>query len=377
MLIVLDSRISFAETSFKRLGEIRLLKTADITPVAVSDADALIVRSETKVDRLLLNRSKVRFVGTSTIGFDHVDREYLSAHDIGFASAPGSNAMSVADYVVAALLEVQALKNFTLAGKSIGIVGFGNTGSRTAVKAKALGMQVLLNDPPLKRATRDAKFHPLDELMECDIVSLHVPLTMSGEDRTFHLFDEKRIRSMKKGSILVNTSRGSVVETTGLKTSLENNHLGGVVLDVWENEPAIDAGLLENTLLGTPHIAGYSVEGKINGARMIYESICKHFALNVPWDVPTDSAGVVNCEIPETDHDNAIRVVVRQVYDIRRDDELLRKMFSMPVEEHGGYFRKLRAGYPARHEFSAARVLLGEKQRHLKSTLAALGFSLG
>ncbi len=377
MLIVLDSRIPFAETAFKRLGEIRLLKTSAITTKTVADADALVVRSETKVDHNLLDGSQVRFVGTSTIGFDHVDREYLRAHHIGFASAPGSNAMSVADYVVATLLEVQALKNFTLAGKLIGIVGFGNTGSRTAAKAKALGMHVLLNDPPLQRTTGGAEFLPLDTLMDCDIVSLHVPLTKSGEDSTFHLFDEERIRSMKKGSILINTSRGSVVETTGLKRSVENNHLSGIVLDVWENEPAIDVGLLEKTLLGTPHIAGYSVEGKIKGARMVYDSLCKHFHLDIPWFATADAREEVKCRISEANDQDAIRAAVRQVYDIRQDDELLRKMCTMPVEEHGGYFQKLRASYPVRHEFSAARVSVEEKHRHLKSTLAALGFSLG
>ncbi|HEX9658316.1 MAG TPA: 4-phosphoerythronate dehydrogenase [Bacteroidota bacterium] len=377
MLIVLDSKIPFAETAFKRIGEIRLLKTSDISSKAVANADALVVRSETKVDRQILDGSKVKFVGTSTIGFDHVDREYLSARHIGFASAPGSNAMSVADYILAALLEVEAVKNFSLRGKSIGIVGFGNTGSRTAGKAKALGMQVLLNDPPLQRATGDEKFHPLDELMSCDVLSLHVPLTRSGEDPTFHLFDEKRIRSMKKGSILINTSRGSVVETQGLRKSLDNEQLLGAVLDVWENEPAIDAGLLKRTLLGTPHIAGYSVEGKITGARMIYESLCIHFALNVPWDVPTDAAGTMNCEIPEKkDDENAIRALVRQVYDIRRDDELLRKTLEMPVEEHGAYFRKLRASYPVRHEFSAARVSTGAERGSLRGTLSSLGFSV-
>jgi len=203
--IVVNKNTPFIFEAFSQLGNIRMLGTSEVTPDAVRDADILIVRSETRVDRDLLEGSSVRFVGTPTIGTDHVDLEYLTGHGIVFANAPGSNANSVAEYVAAALLAWADRTGTSLGGRSIGIVGVGNVGSKVVNVARALGMVPILNDPPRMRESGDASFKSLDELMDADVISLHVPLTRTGEDKTWHLFDASRIGKMKKGPVLINT----------------------------------------------------------------------------------------------------------------------------------------------------------------------------
>ena len=213
----------------------------------------------------MLANSKVKFVATATIGFEHVDVDYLKNSNIGFASAPGSNANSVADYIVAALLSVAQKHKITLEGKSIGVVGVGNVGSKVAKKCAALGMIVKLNDPPLSRQTGDAKYRPLNELFDCDFITLHTPLTREGQDKTYHLADDKFFASLKTGCVFINTCRGAVHDTAALKAAIQNKKLGAVILDVWENEPNIDCELLRMVDISTPHIAGYSLDGKIAG----------------------------------------------------------------------------------------------------------------
>ncbi len=353
MLIIADAKIPDAEDAFSRFGDVHVVRTQDMTRETIRYADAILIRSETKVGAELLEGTRVRFVGTATIGTDHVDLDYLKQHAIAFASCPGSNAMSVAEYVLAALLELAALLGRPVKGRALGIVGHGNTGSRTAKKAEALGMRVLLNDPPLARQTGDPLYLPLDALMEADFVSLHVPLTKTGEDATFHLFDEKRLAAMKAGSILINTSRGAVVETDALKKVLRSQHLSACVLDVWENEPTIDAELLELSTIGTPHIAGYSHDGKLNATRMLQEALSAF--CGVTLDPPAQEANISKQPIVlpagVEDREELLRHAVRACYDIRKDDETLRKSLTLPADERAEYFRHVRASYPVRREF--------------------------
>jgi erythronate-4-phosphate dehydrogenase len=213
MKIIADSKIPFVQEAFADVAEVTALDTREIVPDVVREADALLVRSETTVDKSLLNGSRVRFVATATIGTDHLDTDYLQQRGIGFASAPGSNANSVGEYIVAALLVLEERCGFSLAGKTLGVVGVGNVGTIVVRYARALGLHVLQNDPPLARTTGNPAFLPLDELMDADIITIHVPLTKTGPDKTFHLFGDARIRAMKSGSILINTSRGGVVDT--------------------------------------------------------------------------------------------------------------------------------------------------------------------
>jgi erythronate-4-phosphate dehydrogenase len=212
MKIVADTNIPFVAECFSSIGKVEVVAGRDITPSAVSNADILLVRSVTLVGKGLLAGSKVRFVATATIGFEHIDTEYLAKNNIGFASAPGSNANSVAEYIVAALLSVARKKRIQLEGKSIGIVGVGNVGSKVEKKVKALRMKVYLNDPPLQRGTGDAKYLPIEELFDCDFLTLHTPLTFEGIDKTFHLADEKFFKSLRAGSAFINTARGGVTD---------------------------------------------------------------------------------------------------------------------------------------------------------------------
>jgi len=285
MKIVADENIPFVTECFSSIGDVEVVLGREITPDVVADADALLVRSVTRVDSSLLAGSKVRFVGTATIGLDHVDVDFLREKNIGFASAPGSNANSAAEYVIAALLEIGRKHKISLEDKSIGVIGVGNVGSKVAKKAAALGMKVYLNDPPLKRQSGDPKYLQIEELFDCDFITLHTPLTFDGIDKTFHLADERFFESLKVGCVFINTSRGGVVESSALKAAIETGSLKAVVLDVWENEPNIDTELLQMVDIGTPHIAGYSLDGKVAGMIMIYKAACEYFGFSAKFDV--------------------------------------------------------------------------------------------
>ena len=341
MRIVADENIPFAREAFGRLGEVTIAKGRAITRETVRDADALFVRSVTRVNAGLLDGTAVKFVATATIGFDHVDAEYLRARAIGFASAPGSNANSVAEYVVAALLVLARRRGFRLEGKTVGVVGVGNVGNRLVRKAEALGMKVLQNDPPLQRQTGDARFLPLEALFESDILTFHVPLTRAGPDATFHMINDDLLARLKSGAILINTARGAVADSAAVVRAVESGRLGGLVLDVFEGEPSINPALVERADIATPHIAGYSYDGKINGTVMVYRAACEFFGRPAEWD-PTGS-------LPDPPHprltarsdcddEEALREIVLTVYDIEADDRRLRRILELPPAERGPYF---------------------------------------
>jgi erythronate-4-phosphate dehydrogenase len=382
MKIVADQNIPFVEKCFAHLGSIELLAGRKITPDAVADADVLLVRSVTKVNESLLAQSKVKFVATATIGFEHIDLDYLARKGIGFASAPGSNANSVAEFIVAALLALGKKYKFTLAGKSIGIVGVGNVGSKVAVKCAALGMKTVLNDPPLARKTGDSKYRPLDEIFGCDFVTLHTPLTKDGPDKTYHLADAAFFNKLKKGTFFFNTSRGSVMETNALKQAMTEKKLAGVVLDVWENEPNIDPQLLANVDLSTPHIAGYSFDGKVAGLMMIYNAVCDHFKLQSQHTaadfLPQPKVAEIHIS-PEDltqDQEHIIHNAVQQVYVINRDDFNTREILLQEPDKRGEFFDMLRKNYPQRREFQNTKVFLSDINHSLAKKLAGIGFQV-
>lgn len=380
MKIIADANIPFVQQCFSSIGEVEVLPAREITPHSVRNADILLVRSVTKVNSQLLSASKVRFVGTATIGFEHVDIEYLQENNIAFASAPGSNANSVAEYVVAALLSIGNKHKIELQGKSIGIIGVGNCGSRVAQKCTALGMKVFLNDPPLQRQTNDPKFLPIEQLFDCDFVTLHTPLTFDGLDRTFHLVDEKFLESLKAGCVFINTSRGGVVETPVLKKAVNSGKLKAVVLDVWENEPNIDDELLRMVDIGTPHIAGYSLDGKVAGMIMIYRAVCEHFGLDPEFGVasflPAPAVSEIRVDLDAGDMQNVINETVQQVYAINRDDFNTREILMVPEIERGRFFDDLRKNYPVRREFQNTRVLVKDKNNSFARKLRGVGFLL-
>lgn len=362
MKIVADANIPWVAECFSSIGEVEVAAGREISPSVIGDAGVLLVRSVTKVNSALLAESSVRFVATATIGFEHVDIDYLEKNDIGFASAPGSNANSVAEYIVAGLLEIGEKHNLKLQGKSIGIVGVGNVGSRVAKKAKALGMNVYLNDPPLARQSGDSKYLAIEELYGCDFITLHTPLTFEGVDKTFHLADEKFFKSLKKGCVFFNTARGGVVDTQALKGAIKSDTLKATVLDVWENEPSIDTGLLEMVDIGTPHIAGYSLDGKVEGMVMIYKAVCEHFGLEPKCEaeafLPKPKVPLVNMDSTSGDEQSVLRNAVEQIYKISEDDRMLRQMLSKGEAERGAFFDGLRKNYPVRREFQNTEIMI-------------------
>lgn len=375
MKIVADANIPFAEEAFGSLGQVTLLPGRAIGPEQVRDADVLIVRSVTPVGPALLEGSRVRFVGSATIGLDHVDEPYLHTRGIAFAYAPGSNANSVAEYVIAALL---ALGRERYEGRILGIIGVGRIGTLVQEKALALGMTVLANDPPLERAGR-AGLVSLEELLcNSDIVTCHVPLTREGPDATFHLLDEARLVLLQPHAAVINTARGAVVDNAALLRALRGGRLGGAVLDVWEHEPEPDPALVEAVTLGTPHIAGYSFDGKVNGTKMLYDAVCAFLGRgrdrgfpNVPSE---GNAPPVEIEA-DASLDGILRSLVGKAYDIRRDDAALRASLKLPQPERARAFDLLRAEYPRRLEFRHTRVVLPPNLSRLRKALSGLGFA--
>ena len=378
MKIVADENIPFVKEAFKNIGEVSTYAGRDMSPDKVKDAEVLLVRSITKVNEKLLSGSKVRFVGTATIGVDHIDTDYLTKNNIAFSSAPGSNAESVAQYVTSVLLNLLKAKCEEISGKTIGVVGVGNTGSRVARNAEAMGMNVLLNDPPLERRTGDPKYLPINDLFEADFISLHVPLTKEGIDATYHLVDEDFLGKMKSGSVLINSSRGAVVDNKVLLSALKNKTISDSVLDVWENEPDISIELLNSVEIGTPHIAGYSYDGKVRGTEMLYSALCDFLDVEKIWDpevlMPKPDVPSLKINISDKSETEILFEAVTAVYDVKGDDKNLRKTVDLSQEERKLYFDKLRKQYPIRREFDKTKVILDPPDEKLKEIFNVLKF---
>lgn len=374
--IVADPNIPFVQQCFCHLGSVRLIPGRQMTRQDLRDAQVLLVRSVTRVDQRLLDGTDIRFVGTATIGFEHVDIDYLNSRGIAFASAPGSNANSVAEYVVAALLELGQRYQMTLKGQSIGIVGVGHVGSLVARKCKALGMNVLLNDPPLARSTGDRVYRPIEELYDCDILTFHVPLTFTGQDKTFHIIDRVLLDSLRSGVILINTSRGAVHDTDALKRAKASGRLKSLVLDVWENEPNIDPELLDMADIATSHIAGYSLDGKVEGMAMIYRKVCEFLGQDPIFEasdfLPEPEVDSIN--LRDGLSEQQVTAVVRRVYPILRDDQNMRKLLKAPPQLRAGIFDALRRDYPDRREFHNTTVFAGSNQLQIAAVLEGIGF---
>ncbi|MHC4425436.1 MAG: 4-phosphoerythronate dehydrogenase [Planctomycetota bacterium] len=378
MKIIADANIPFVAECFSSIGEVEVIGGREITQGIVADADVLLVRSITPVGADLLADSKVRFVATATIGFDHIDVDFLQRNNIGFASAPGSNANSAAEYVIAGLLEIGRRHDLDLKDKSIGVIGVGNVGSRVAKKCAALGMDVYLNDPPLQRQTGDAEYLPLKELFDCDFVTLHTPLTFEGPDRTYHLADEGFFASLKEGCVFFNASRGGVVDSGALKAAIRAGRLEAVALDVWENEPNIDTELLQIVDIGTPHIAGYSLDGKIAGMIMIYKSACEFFAIEPQHDaedfLPEPAVPELSVNPNSANEQESLLSAVQSIYRIEQDDRELRRILDKPAAERGSFFDSLRKNYPVRREFQNTRIVLDAPCKDIATKLKGIGF---
>ena len=288
MKVVVDDKIPYIRGIIERMAdEVVYAPGSDINSLLVSDADALIIRTRTRCDEALLRGSRVKFIATATIGYDHIDADYCARAGIVWTNAPGCNADSVAQYVKSALLLLQRqVLCRPLAGMTIGVVGVGHVGSRVARVAVGLGMHVLLNDPP-RQATEhdDITYSPLGRLAaDCDIITFHTPLSR-GPFPTYHLCDEAFLRRLRRKPIIINTSRGEVVDNAALLRAIDEGQVGQAVIDVWEGEPHPNLELLQRVFLGTPHIAGYSADGKANATRMVLEAFARHFNVDCPFSI--------------------------------------------------------------------------------------------
>lgn len=379
MRLLADENIPLLDPFFASFGEIRRQAGRAIDRAAVMDADALLVRSVTRVDRALLEGSAVKFVGTCTIGTDHLDLDWFAEAGIAWSSAPGCNARGVVDYVLGALFALAERRGADLAQRTYGVVGAGQVGGRLVEVLRGLGWNVLVCDPP-RQAREGGDFVSLAEILaRCDAISLHTPLTREGADATWHLLDAERLRRLKPGCWLINASRGAVIDNAALKAHL----LGGadleVVLDVWEGEPLADPQLAALCLLATPHIAGYSLDGKLRGTEQIYRAFCA-------WQGVAPTVSLAQLLPPtwlselslheQADPAWALATVCRAVYDPRGDDAAFRRSLQGDAEARRAGFDALRKHYPPRRELPGLAVRLPAAAQPLRSQLAALGVTL-
>lgn len=372
--IVADENIPALQTLFAPLGELHTCPGRAICRDDLLDADMLLVRSVTPVNRALLQGTSVRFVGTATIGTDHVDQADLTELGIGFSSAPGCNADAVVEYVLSALLHLAEEQSFDLWQRCVGVVGVGNVGSRLAARLEALGIRTLLCDPPRQRtlpAGEAAHFCSLEQLLsEADIVSLHTPLTRIGEDATWHLLQAERLALLQPDTILINAGRGAVIDNLALLELAGQRDDLTLVLDVWEDEPVVNPALAACVKIATPHIAGYSLEGKLRGTWMLYQAWCAFagVAVEQSFEQLLPAADVTEMHLTEV---AGLLPPVRMLYDPYRDDRALRASLSAPEQQQKAAFDQLRKQYPVRREFSALTLRLPTARQ---SIFKALGF---
>jgi len=371
MKIIIDNKIPYIKGALERFADVVYLPGNLTTADVVKDADALITRTRTICDKALLQGSRVRFIATATSGFDHIDTSYCKAAGIEWVNAPGCNAESVNQYITSALFSCSMRKGFALKDKTIGIVGAGQVGSRVAKTCEILGMKVLLNDPPRERAEGPSQFVSLDTIREqADIISFHVPLNMEGIDRTYHMVCPQFLQGLKRKPLIMNSCRGEVFDTVAVVKARKANDLSGLVIDCWENEPEPDLNLLGLADYGTPHIAGYSKEGKANGTKNSVQAISKFFELGiddwVPPGVESPSNPVITLDGSYQDEESMLADAIHSTYDIESDDRTFR--------ENPHLFEKLRGDYPVRREFDAYSIRAADVEKEVLEKLKKLGF---
>ena len=378
MLIVADENIPLLDAFFAGFGEIRRVPGRAIDRATVEQADVLLVRSVTNVNRALLEGSKVRFVGTCTIGTDHLDLDYFRQAGITWSSAPGCNARGVVDYVLGSLLTLAEIEGADLTQRTYGVVGAGEVGGRLVKVLQGLGWNVLVCDPP-RQAAEGGDYVSLEQIIEqCDVISLHTPLDKQGPQSTWHLFDKNRLNQLKPGAWLINASRGPVVDNAALRQVLLEREDLQAVLDVWEGEPEVDVALAELCVLATPHIAGYSLDGRQRGTAQIYQALCEFLgqpeqvSLNDLLPAPWLSAVTLNAD---SDPAWALAMLCRGVYDPRRDDANFRRSLVGNVSEQRAAFDALRKHYPLRREIDGLKVRVEGDSSALQRIVAALGAS--
>ena len=372
MKIVIDNKIPFIKGVLEPYAEVVYLPGKETTPEVVRDADAIITRTRTKCCESLLKGSAVKVIATATIGFDHIDTGWCESNGIIWRNAPGCNSWSVKQYVSSVLVRLAEKHSLRFEDLTVGVVGVGNVGSKVAEAARILGCKVLLNDPPRARKEGTEAFVSLDEIVaKSDIITVHVPLTKDGEDCTQHLFDADRIAQLRPSQILINSSRGPVVDNAALKAALKAGGLRGAVLDVWEGEPDLDPELVDLLDFATPHIAGYSADGKANGTTMSVRTVAE--VLGLPLTAWTASGVPAPPQALEFEIDAAgktrqqvLSEAILHTYDVAEDTAALRADL--------GAFEKLRGDYPVRREPTAFAVRLRNATPEVAESISKLGF---
>ncbi|MDO6684760.1 MULTISPECIES: 4-phosphoerythronate dehydrogenase [unclassified Agarivorans] len=370
MKIVVDENIPFAQEILSQHGDVIAVDGRTMQAEQLVNVDALLVRSVTKVSpQLLTKANQLKFVGTATIGTEHIDQDYLRQQKIAFASAPGCNAIAVGEYVVTALLAAAEHQQQQLAGKTIAIVGAGNTGSQVAKRAAAIGMQVMLYDPPLAEQGLCEESVSFEQVLQADVISLHVPSTKIGKHPSYHMFNSSVLAKLKPEQVLLNACRGEVIDNQALLKQAEQGKAPLLILDVWEGEPTILRPLVKYAFIATPHIAGYSLEGKMRGTSMVYHAMCQALALkeNDLSEHLLPEAEFSQISLNGEVSQSQLTKLTQVVYDIFADDRRFRLHGSTPQG-----FDQLRKFYPQRREFKVLQVL----NQHNQAVLSQLGFNL-
>jgi erythronate-4-phosphate dehydrogenase len=371
--VVADNKIPFLEGALDKVAKVIYLPGSKINREHLLDADALIIRTRTRCNEALLQGTSVRFIATATIGYDHIDTQWCEANGITWTNAPGCNSGSVRQYISSALSYILQKEKKKFEEITLGIIGAGNVGSKVKKMAQNLGMRVLVNDPPRERNESKGEFSSIEKLLaESDIITVHVPLNRSGQDKTFHMADDVFFSKMKEGAWFINSSRGEVMQTESVKTAIQSSQLAGVILDVWENEPDADAELVAMADIATPHIAGYSTDGKANGTAMSVQAISRFFGLGMddwyPMGIPEAKENVLELSCEGKTIEEIFAEVSLFGYDITADSGLLKSSLAT--------FEEQRGSYPIRREPHALWVrLLGENDKY-RDLLRKLGYKM-
>ena len=371
--IAIDDHIPFIKGVLEPFANIIYVKGDRIDRNIARDADGLIIRTRTRCNAELLDNTRVKFIATATIGYDHIDGEYCNTKGIQWHHAPGCNSSSVNQYIASILATLNLKHGISLEGRKIGIVGAGNVGAKIEKLASIFGLIPLVNDPPRERIEGPAGFVTLDEILEtADIITFHVPLILEGIDRTFHMASSDFFNRLKKKPVIINSARGEVIDTEAIKEAMIRRNISGIAADVWENEPVPDAQLLEMSLVATPHIAGYSVEGKANGTASCVRAAGEFFGFGLkswyPPLLPPPESPELYLNTTGKSEEQLISEAILSCYDVMNDDAALRKDPST--------FESLRNFYPVRREFGAFRLNIENPPSTIINKLKLLGFEL-
>ncbi len=373
MKIIADDKIPYLKGVLEPYIDVEYLPGGDITKEKLEEVVGLITRTRTKCNAELLAGSSVKAVASATIGIDHLDTGYCEENDIKWFNAPGCNSGGVQQWFITALMHYVTIKQLKLSDLTLGVIGVGNVGKKIVRFAESVGMRVLLNDPPREEREGSCQFRSLDVLQrECDVLTFHVPLTRSGKHKTFHMANDDFFKNVKPGTLLINSCRGEVVDTESLQRFLLSGVISDVILDVWENEPDLSKILLGKSFLATPHIAGYSIEGKANGTAAVVRAISGVLGFPLdewyPDEVANQEPKVYKLNAKNKSFEELLFEVFSNTYNIKGDDKMLRS--------HPEKFEKLRSDYNYRNESVAWTIELNNGTPEMAQIFRNLGFNV-